>query len=360
MKILLVAKTFSKTSGGAENHIYNLVQQLKKKHDFTIVTSDEYKDSVPGVKIIRLPIDFRIMNYIVSTKLKSLLNGIIGKFDLVHCHNYCCYFVDTAARIAKKHGKPLVITNHGVFPSRNMFTAMLMFIYNKTVGIRTWKLADKIISVSEFSRQRIIQLGAPKDNNSVIYNGIDLSEFEREPNQRRQNKRILYVGRIVPEKGLNFLVKSLSKIRDQNFKLIVAGDDSTNYARMVKKNAASLAVSNKVRFLGKQERKSLIRLYKSSGVFVLSSSYEPFGIVIIEAMAAGLPVIATRVGGVPEIVDGTRNRMVPYGNINIMAKSIEEMAGRNDIGKENRKYVRRFSIKIMAEKTDRIYSELMP
>jgi glycogen(starch) synthase len=356
VRILLVTKAFSRTSGGAENHIYNLVQQLKDTHDFTILTSATHNDLVDGVNIIRLPSTLRVMDYIFSAKLKRVLKSMIDQFDLVHCHNYCCYYVDTAARIAKQHGKPLVITNHGVFPSRNMFTAALMFLYNHTIGIRTWRLADTIISVSDFAKQTIVRMGAPARNNRVIHNGIDLDEFDFiSSDVVRHQGIILYVGRIVPEKGLDFLVDALSTMDKGSYRLLVAGDDSTPYGANVRRRVEARGLSRRVLLCGKQERKSLIKMYRSSSVFVLPSSYEPFGIVLLEAMAAGLPVVATRVGGVPEILAGTRNRMVSFGDVDGLARAIKDLAGRKDIGEQNLTYVKRFRTSVMAKETERIY-----
>lgn len=362
LKILLVAKTFSRTSGGVENHIYNLVEQLKKRHDFTIITSDEHKDVLPGAKIIRLPMSFRVMNYIYSRQMKKYLSDIMMSVDIVHCHNYCCYYVDTAARMAKKCNKPLVITNHGVFPSRNSITAVFMAAYNTLIGVNTWRLADKIISVSNFSRNRIIEIGAPEGNNVVIHNGISLREFRVKGNRKQflkpDEKMIIYAGRIVKEKGLGFLIDAFKEATSiRRCKLFVAGDDTTAYADEMKRKTNSLGLKSVV-FLGKMDRTSLVRLYKSGDLFALPSAYEPFGIVLLEAMAAGLPIVASKVGGVPEILAGTGNLMVCHGDTKGFAKAMLRILGNREIGKSNMKHVQKFTISAMAEKTDKIYREV--
>jgi glycosyltransferase involved in cell wall biosynthesis len=366
MRILIVMKMFSSTSGGAENQVYNMVMHLKHKHNFTIVCSNAVETgSIKGVTITTLPVSFRFMYYIYSRKLKQSLEKIIPSFDLVHCHNYCCYYVDTAARMAKKNGVPLVITNHGIFPSRNFVTAIMMFFYNKLIGSKTLNLADKILSINECSMEKMNRIGAPVNRNIVVHNGINLQEFKVAPdrNYRKRiamanEKVVVYASRLEPEKGLGFLVESLEEAltKGKNLKLAVAGDDTTSYAGKVKKLIMKKGLEKRVIFLGRLDRKELVQLYKSGSVFALPSAYEPFGVVLLEAMACGLPIVATNVGGVPEILAGTGNALVDYGDTNGFAESILEMAGKRGVGEANKIHVMRYSYPNIAKQIDDVYS----
>jgi len=172
----------------------------------------------------------------------------------------------------------------------------------------------------------LAELGVPTERIRVIPNGVDLGEFAQLPKAPVARDGIvgLFVGRIDPDqKGLDTLVRAMALLpRSFPLRIRLVGEDwgGTEQLRSL---AQRLGVADRVTFVGKVERQALLEEYARAQFFVLPSLFEPFGIVLLEAMAAGLPVIASRVGGIPEIVqDGGTGMLIEPGNPGALAESL--------------------------------------
>ena len=155
----------------------------------------------------------------------------------------------------------------------------------------------------------------------VIHNGVDRAEFSRRTN-RRPNL-VLTVASLDVWKGLDVLIRAFARARHEHddLALVVAGDGPERAS--LEKLAREVGLEGAVAFLGYVDRPTLTRLMAMCTVFVLPSRSEPFGIAIVEALAAGAPVIATRVGGIPEILDdGTVGILVPPDDERALAESL--------------------------------------
>ena len=173
--------------------------------------------------------------------------------------------------------------------------------------------------------------GLPFDKINVIPNGINLTNFngvERDYEFRRQyaldnEKIILYMGRLVYEKGIQNLIAAMPKILENynDAKLIIAGKGGM--LDELKAQVESMGIANKVYFTGYLDAKQVQKMYKCADVAVFPSTYEPFGIVALEAMLAGVPTVVSDVGGLNEIVEHGVTGMKSYaGNSNSIADSI--------------------------------------
>jgi len=173
--------------------------------------------------------------------------------------------------------------------------------------------------------------GLPFDKINVIANGINLTNFngiDRDYEYRRQfaadnEKIILYIGRLVFEKGVQHLISSMSKILEayQDVKLVIAGKGGM--FDELRAQTEYMGISDKVYFTGYLNGKDVQRMYKCADVAVFPSTYEPFGIVALEAMLAGVPTVVSDIGGLNEIVDHGVTGMKSYaGNSNSIADSI--------------------------------------
>ena len=211
--------------------------------------------------------------------------------------------------------------------------------------------ADQYITVSHQTKQTWVEYGLPDSKIEVVHNGTDLHQFK--PAQdflaTRQQWRIPerakvvgYAGRIDPEKGLEYLIKAVALLATQepNIRLMIAGrpvvhinavkgteceDKGMNYQRSLEQLAKDLGIENCVQFLGYLSDPAA--LYQTSDVTVLPSIWaEPFGRSIIESLACGTPVIASRIGGIPEILTGefTAN-LVPARDEKALAKRLSEI-----------------------------------
>lgn len=192
--------------------------------------------------------------------------------------------------------------------------------------------ASEVIVNSNYMKCEMQRLfGLPFEKVSVIPNGINMNMYngiEKDYDYRRgvaadNEKIIMYAGRLVYEKGVQHLISAAPKIlsRYNDAKFVIAGEGGM--LNELKAQADYLGIANKVYFTGKLAYKDLCKMYKVSDVAVFPSTYEPFGVVALEAMYAGVPTVVSDVGGLNEIVDHGINGMKSYaGNANSIADSV--------------------------------------
>lgn len=247
-----------------------------------------------------------LFNHFMEKKLASL-----GKFDVVHAHDWLV----APSAIASKHflNAPLMSTLHSTEFGRSQG---LHGPSSYTIdGIEWWLTYEskKVIVASEAMAHDVCgYFKLPAEKVEVIPNGIDPARFSVEVDPAEVKRRIgvpedaqtiLFVGRLVPQKGAEFLIRAMPEVlRDfPKARLIVAGDGWQKDYLM--KLAFSLGVDDYAKFLGFVEESFLPKLVKAADVLVVPSVYEPFGIVALEGMAAGVPVVVSKTGGLQEIVD---------------------------------------------------------
>jgi glycosyltransferase involved in cell wall biosynthesis len=189
--------------------------------------------------------------------------------------------------------------------------------------------ADVVFSLSEFSRRDLARAyRLPLSRIVVTYAGVDPS-FTTQPAERARNEddpfTLLFCGRLNgphQQKGLDVLLKSLPTVLRRHrvvLKVIGTGPRLNQYQRL----ARDLGVAEQVRFLGFVEHQDMPRHYQQADLFVLPSRRESFGLVLAEAMACGLPVVATRAGAIPEVVeDGTTGALVPPDDPAALASAV--------------------------------------
>ena len=175
--------------------------------------------------------------------------------------------------------------------------------------------ADQVIVPCHYLRRVVISWGVPAERIKVIYNGVALPALPSANAARAKlnlnGRIILTVGRLVPGKGLRMLIKlmpKLSELISPHLKLVIVGDgpDRSNLAKMVK----NLRLEHKVWLTGKKSPAELLDYYAAADVFVLNSYSEGFSHVLLEALAAGLPVVTTAVGGTTELIKNGENGLL--------------------------------------------------
>lgn len=231
----------------------------------------------------------------------------------------------------------------------------------------TSPLADRIICVSQnvadFAQHVI---GLPAAKLVVIPNGIDIGSFPPPPNRpmpAAECMTIGYVGRLQKVKGVNFLIAAFAQLVAQHPKLQlqIVGDGSERHA--LESQVQQLGLTNNVQFLG--TRQDVAALYPTFDLFVLPSLWEGMPNVLLEAMACGVPLVATNTGGTPEVVEhGKTGILVPPGEATTlyeaMALLIADTAQRHQLTQAGRQYVEQtFSIKQTVAKTAALYEQLL-
>ncbi|MBI3078454.1 MAG: glycosyltransferase, partial [Deltaproteobacteria bacterium] len=203
------------------------------------------------------------------------------------------------------------------------------------------RMADRIVAASPLEKAHMNwYYNCPPERVEVVPCGINLQLFRPGPRPTtRGASSLLYVGRIEPIKGLDVLIRAVgllvrgSPALREGLELRIIGGEADEDARMqnrelhrLKRLAASLGIEGLVRFMGPQPQEALPAFYARAALCVLPSRYESFGMVALEAMACGTPVIASRVGGLPFIVrDGATGLLVPEGNSRLLADTIGQL-----------------------------------
>ncbi|KXB06253.1 hypothetical protein AKJ53_00965 [candidate division MSBL1 archaeon SCGC-AAA382F02] len=310
-----------------EAHIENLTEGLVKRgHEVTIITAshpegieEENRDDIKIHYLDSEPKYFRRKFYKESAELFGKLDE---DFDIVHSHSslgagYVKYCGDDTPFVVTDHGTPLneirtVLS--GKYPLK-YFLAMPFWTYRHFfVEPEVFESADRIISPSYQLRDDIIsQYGIENEKNVVIPHGIDtekykpvsdVSEVRERYRVSEDEKVILSVGRMVKSKGYHILLKAFSEVvesLDAKLIMVGTGPDLSDFKEL----SDELGISDGVVFTGKVSDEDLIDLYTLADLFVHPTLWfsEVFGLVIAEAMACGTPVIASRIGGVPTVVD---------------------------------------------------------
>jgi glycosyltransferase involved in cell wall biosynthesis len=277
--------------------------------------------------------------------------------DVIHTHHLWSTPSQAAIVAGRVAGKRIAVTDHGL-PSSGL-------------GALLPGLVHRFLPVSEYSAQ---VLGAPPARTSVIYGGADPDHFRPDPGTRRDG--VLFVGRFTPHKGLDRLLAALP----EGAVLTCAGTfghdprpPESGYADRLRRHAAQL--DGRVRFVEAPGDGDLRALYRQARVFVLPSVEENcygrriavselLGLTVLEAMASGTPVICSRVGGVPEIVDdGETGYLVEPGDVDGLRTRLEQLlrdpavAGRMGHAARDR-VVDRFTWDACAERCLAAYAEL--
>ena len=346
MKILMLTWEYPpRIVGGIARVVHDLSKRLiKDGHEVTVVT---YRDSadVPEYENDKGVNVYRVDNYMIhpnnfidwilqlNFNLVSNATEIINKegdFDVIHAHDW---LVANAAKTLKNaYGIPVVATIHATEAGRNSG------IHNDTqryINDTEWMLtyeASEVIVNSNYMKNELQRLfGLPYEKINVIPNGVNLSNFagvERDYNFRRQyamdnEKIILYVGRLVYEKGVQHLIAAMPKILSNyhDAKLIISGRGGM--MDELRQEASNLGLNDKIYFTGYLDSKQVQKMYKCADVAVFPSTYEPFGIVALESMLAGVPTVVSDVGGLDEIITHGVDGMKAYaGNANSIADSV--------------------------------------
>lgn len=310
--------------------------------------------------------------------------------DIVHLHTWYTHLAGIFAKL--NYGTPLVVTVHSLEPLRPWKREQLAGGYDFSCWVERTALtmADAVIAVSSDTKRDILRLfDVEPDKVHVIHNGIDLHEYRRKPNPEVLAKYgirsgipyILFVGRITRQKGILHLVNAI-RFLNPGFQVVLCAGapDTPEIAREMRSLVGDIRLirGDVVWIESMIPREDAIALYSDASVFCCPSVYEPFGIINLEAMACETPVVASAVGGIPEVVvDGSTGCLVPLelrpGTFEPVDRGVfeREFAGsinrlmadadlRDRMGAAGRRRVEQlFSWSSIAAKTRDLYSQLL-
>jgi len=383
------------TIGGAGTYAACLCRELAKlghkvhaiipSHNSTIRPTNKngvfiHKVSVPNKSFLKT-----LSFWLKIKKIYEKIEKKVG-FDVLHSnvtsdlsltrHSIKIPRIVTVHHLAKTTFETVKIPFSQMLTNLNTETSLLSWIEKKTLDLDkiVVKRAQKIIAVSNFVRKSLIssyKLAPSKI--SVIYNGVDWKDFQIDPNEIMKVKKlynvkednvILYVGRIEPRKGINLLLEAFSiliKKTKRKCRLFIVGSGNQTF---LWKTAQRMRITHHLTLIDRVNSDSLKKIYGLSNVFVLPSLLEGFGLTLLEAMAAGKPIVALNVGGIPEIVkDGVNGKLVdkkPTELASALKFFIENPDIAERIGNINKRYVAdNFRWEKTARETLDVYKEAM-
>lgn len=326
MRVDLLTKEYPpEIYGGAGVHVAELVRALRVDTDVVVRCFGADRDS-PGTFAYRAPAELADANATLSTLGVDLqMAQDAAGASLVHSHTW---YANAAGHFAKLlHGIPHVVTAHSLEPLRPWKAEQLGGGYRVSSWVEktAFEAADAVIAVSGGMARDILRSYPSLDEQRlhVVYNGIDLDRWKptsdeetvRELGIDPTRPSIVFVGRITRQKGLPYLLRAARLLPADVQLVLCAGAPDT--AEIMAEVSAGVAVLQEERdgvvwidrLLSQHELSSVLT---AGTAFVCPSVYEPLGIVNLEAMACGLPVVGTATGGIPEVVvDGVTGRLVP-------------------------------------------------
>lgn len=327
-RVVLAPSAYAPSLGGVEELSAKLAHELTARHLDVRVSTMRWPKSLPASETVDgVLVSRRVFRSHQGSARRRLVAAVGHPMTLaglvldygrcrpdvinVQCVSYAASYQRQAARLL---GIPLVVTLQGEL------TMDATGIYQRDAALRTVlrRLLAEADAVTACSRATLGEaeewFGRPLgERATVIYNGVDVEEFRRAEPMPHPRPYVFALGRHVTQKGFDILIdahRSLCEESRVSPDLVIGGDGPETEA--LRAQVARLGTAERVRFAGRTDRPTTARWFRGAAAFVLPSRHEPFGIVNLEAMAAGVPVIATAVGGVPEFVeDGVTGLLVP-------------------------------------------------
>ncbi|RLG25030.1 hypothetical protein DRN76_03270 [Methanosarcinales archaeon] len=370
MKILLIVRIINK-QGGISRYVAELAERFAAKHEthlLTTIYNYEIQDLIIHKKpMIKKPLWLQFLsNVYYNAKYAKKIK------DENH--------IDVVGSNAVESWECDIVTMHSCHKAWNKYYRSWDLLRNirgvidpYNIGVLTVerhvleKGSKKIISVSEGVKREILEnYNVPEDKIAVIPNGVDLEEFSPDPQKRIEIRNqynidendivLLFTGYEFKRKGLEYIIRALPKI-DKNVKLFAVGKSNP---KPFQKLANKLGVSDNIIFTGFVQEIS--DYYAASDIFVFPTAYEAFSLATLEAVASGLPILATKVNGTEELIDDRHNGFFIKRDpadisekINIL---IEDETLRKQMGKNARETAENYSWDEIARRTMEVYEEV--
>ncbi len=332
MKILQLCTRFPPAPGGVETHVLEISKRMRLSgHEVSVFTSDLYSETplvrmekwdrqVEGVPVRR----FRAYtpggeaHYLLYPAMKNAV--LTARAEVFHAHSYGYYQTNLLPVIRKVRRLPTVLTAH-FHPEWSTWGGEkrrgLRKVYDSTLGKAVLNNVDIVIAHTREEIGLMEQVGLDTTGGRVriVPAGIDFGKYERAPDGALFRKQfgiggkenvVLFCGRLAVNKGLMVLAEAAPAVLKSfpETRFVLVGQDM-GVREKLEKRIAELGIKDRFLLAGHVKDDALFRsAYGACDVFVLPSEYEAFGLVLLEAMASGKPVVASAVGGMPEVVGG--------------------------------------------------------
>lgn len=334
MKIAMVGQ-FPPHVGGVGVHIHTLSKKLVEEgHEVYVITypHKEIKDidgiHVIGTKGLNIP---GVRGLMFKKNAKKALENLLEKEDIDIIHGHYLFPAGAAAvEVGKKHNIKTYVTAHG----SDMFELYKSQPFMRSTIRNILKDADVVLAVSNSLRHEIIATGVVgiANKTKISWNSVDIDKFSSKENDSFKNEYkltdkpiVLFVGNLIKRKNVESLLEA-KKIANTDYHLVIVGDGPLS--KKLKKKVEDENIHD-VLFTG--SRNDVENIIPSCDVLVLPSFSESFGLVLIEALACGKPVIGSDVGGITEIIDDNVGLLINPNKVSSIAKAIDKLIGDEDL-----------------------------
>lgn len=379
MHIVMMTNTYLPHVGGVARSVEGFSGALRDSGNKVMVVAPEFPDMPEKeTDVVRVPAiqRFNGSDFSVRLPVPGLLTDPLDRFqpDIIHAH-HPFLLGDTAMRVASARGIPLVFTHHTLYEEYTHYVSqesggLKRFVVDLSTGYAN--LCDHVIAPSQSVAALLQQRGVTAPI-TVVPTGVHLEPYARRSGKRfRQAHGIPadafvagHIGRLAPEKNLMFLARTIAaflKARPQAW-FMVAG--AGPLLEEMKAHFGAEGVLDRVRFAGILKGKDLVNAYAAMDAFVFASQSETQGMVLVEAMAAGAPVVAVDASGVREVVqDGVNGRKLALEDPDSFCAALDWIAdlpaeARKNLSRNARKTARGMSMPVCAEKLAAVYKSVI-
>ncbi len=361
MRIGVITYDFYPYKGGQGRYLIELYNRIYKKEDFLVFSPNvnNLKNHITLFKVTQL---FG-KNLLYSLLLNFKIDDLIRKYGLDIVHLNCG---PGGILLNKKPKARLICTVYHTYYQQQKYISGQKWKYLLySLEKRMYGNADKLIAVSEDTRNVLIQnYGVDSSKIELIHCGVDLKRFKRDEKIQKFENSLLFVGRLDKRKGIDFLIKALPLVKKEipNVKLFVIGSKKMpkNLENFIRKNG----MEQDIELLGFVQE-SLSEWYNHCQITTVPSVFEGLGIVALESMACGTPVVASDVDGLRSIIENNKNGiLVEYNNKEELANQIVRLLKtpllRKKFSKNGLKTVKeKFDMDRIALKTVKMYENVV-
>jgi len=364
MKIIHFVYSIDKSSGGIAAYTRLIAAELKNLVELTVVTGkSENPEELNEVDVRYLNMELSRW-FFLKKEFVAILKEL--KADLVHINgiwNPQNFLFQQASRslgikvLLSPHGmlEPYILNRH---PLKKK---LALFLYQR----KAIRLANYLHATAQSELEQIRKLGYTSPA-IVIPNGIDFSEIIQREKLNSDNpfKNILFLSRIHPKKGIEFLIEAIQQLKYEKLKVVIAGEGDFDYIQSLIALTEKMGVENKIKFIGGVYAQDKWDLYQQADLFVLPTYSENFGIVVIEALAAGVPVITTTGTPWQELETHQCGWWIDLNILNLK-KTIQDAIGLtpielNKMGENGKKLVKsKYDIKAVSKETFNFYKAIL-
>ncbi len=340
MNIAFLTNTYLPHVGGVARSVSSFAEQYRSMGHKVLIVAPQFPDAPEHeVDVIRVPAlqNFNASDFSVALPIPTGLSDDLKNFgvDVIHSHHPFLLGM-TAVRMARYLGVPLVFTHHTLYEQYTHYVPgdspqFKTFIIELATGYAN--LCDQVFAPSDSIRNLIIERGVKKPVD-VVPTGVDLEKFAAgDRNRGRKNNHIPndvfvigHLGRLAPEKNLKFLSASIVEVMKQNPKVFFLLVGTGPSEQEVRAEFEAAGLTDRLVVAGVLQNQDLADALKAMDVFAFASKSETQGMVLTEAMAAGLPVVALDASGVREVVKNKRNgRLLFDESVPVFAAALQDM-----------------------------------